>query len=134
MDAADELANGLGGDFHGGAVGGTRIDEERSDPCGGCQGRCKKKDLVKTVEAVLKTANVALDVLTKLWQSSVIAFYSTWWDCFAVPRAKSEDWSVVCHVEVGANRGHICGHVGLPATTFNTPSQTKGPIILVRTP
>ena len=33
--------------------------------------------------------------------------------------------------ESWANHGPKCGHVGLPAKTFNTPSQTKGPIILI---
>ena len=55
----------------------------------------------------------------------------------AVPRAKLAGiGGLVCGVPRGswANRGPKCGHVGLSAKNFNTPSQTKGPIILMRTP
>ena len=54
----------------------------------------------------------------------------------AVPRAKLAGIGcLVRGVPRGswANRGPICGHVGLPVKTFNTPSQTNGPITLPRT-
>ncbi len=88
------------------------------------------------VEAVHETADVASDVVTKLWQSIVIASLLSG-IAPEVPRANlSGIGGMICGVPRGswANRGPICGHVGLPATTSNTPSQTKGPIILMQTP